>query len=148
MEKFPASQKSSGICKDNCEAQHPIGLVWSPLTKRFGPAMVECISNPKRRAGRAPPRILWEDAPEDCALRSNEVHVWAVELASPEDNFSRFEAVLSSDERERADRYHFELHRGRFIHGRGTLRFLLGEYLECPPKNLEFSYGSNGKPSL
>jgi len=110
--------------------------------------MVECISNAKRRAAQAPLRILWEDAPEHCVLRPNEVHVWAVELKPPENDLSIFEAVLSPDERERAGRYHFDLHRCRFIRGRGALRFLLGEYLDCRPEKLAFSYGSRGKPFL
>lgn len=110
--------------------------------------MVECISNPKCRAAQAPLRLLWEDAPEHGVLRPSEVQVWAVELDRPENDPSIFEAVLSSDERERAGCYHFDLHRRRFIRGRAALRLLLGEYLGFRPEKLQFSYGSNGKPFL
>jgi 4'-phosphopantetheinyl transferase len=48
----------------------------------------------------------------------------------------------------RADRFRFELHRNRFVAGRGLLRLILGKYRELPPGSLRFSYGPNGKPEL
>src|SRR5437879_9167246 len=54
----------------------------------------------------------WIAAPEALAISEREVHVWKVDLfqrAVPDVN-----GVLSSDERERASRFHFERDRQRF----------------------------------
>ncbi len=56
--------------------------------------------------------------------------------------------LLSSDERLRADRFHFAKDRDRFIFMRGCLRIILGGYLELPPARIEFAYGRAGKPYL
>lgn len=57
-----------------------------------------------------------------------------------------YEALLSTDERDRAAL----LHRGRarFIVARGLLRTLLGEFLHADPAAVEFAYGERGKPRL
>ncbi|MGE5374287.1 MAG: 4'-phosphopantetheinyl transferase family protein, partial [Bacteroidota bacterium] len=54
----------------------------------------------------------------------------------------------SSDEQARADRFRFEQERRRFIVGRGTLRVILGRYLNSTPEKIKFTYHANGKPSL
>jgi 4'-phosphopantetheinyl transferase len=77
-----------------------------------------------------------------------EVHVWCVPLALPEDRFSRFEQVLSRDERARADRFRFAVHRQHFVAGRGVLRYLLGHYAAMPPAQIQFREGAYGKPAL
>ncbi|HTC62302.1 MAG TPA: 4'-phosphopantetheinyl transferase superfamily protein, partial [Candidatus Saccharimonadales bacterium] len=58
------------------------------------------------------------------------------------------EAVLSSEEKVRADQFHFAKDRNRYVIARGLLRELLGAYLQQPPKSLEFSYAQHGKPLL
>jgi 4'-phosphopantetheinyl transferase len=60
----------------------------------------------------------------------------------------RFLRTLDLEDRKRADRFHFEKHRRRFIVGRGFLRLLLGLYLKISPEDVSFAYGSYGKPSL
>jgi 4'-phosphopantetheinyl transferase len=57
-------------------------------------------------------------------------------------------AALSPDERQRAERFHFEKDRGEFIAGRALLRTLLGRYLQREPSQLRFHYGASGKPRL
>lgn len=56
--------------------------------------------------------------------------------------------TLSGDERRRAARFVFDVHRRRFIAARGLLRRQLGAVLGEPPASLRFAYGSAGKPSL
>jgi 4'-phosphopantetheinyl transferase len=56
--------------------------------------------------------------------------------------------VLSEDERERADRFHFARDRRRFTVARGVLRRLLGRYLGAPAAGVRFAYGAQGKPRL
>ncbi len=61
---------------------------------------------------------------------------------------ARCQRLLSSDERQRAERYHFARHRRRFTVCRGGQRWLLGRYLELDPAELRFTYGERGKPAV
>jgi 4'-phosphopantetheinyl transferase len=81
-------------------------------------------------------------------LTRQDVHVWRASLSSDPQVFRRLESTLSGSERERAQRFVLERDRNSFTVARGILRHLLGEYLRCPPRTIEFSYGSNGKPEL
>ena len=77
---------------------------------------------------------------------SNEVLLWTFDLdAIDADAVS---AVLSVDERDRAARFRFEIHRARYIAGRGAMRTVLGGVLGMDPGQLEFRYGAHGKPEL
>lgn len=48
----------------------------------------------------------------------------------------------------RAELFHFEQDRKRFIVGRGVLRTILALYLGTEPSRLQFCYGPHGKPYL
>jgi 4'-phosphopantetheinyl transferase len=56
--------------------------------------------------------------------------------------------LLSPDEQNRANRFHFPKHRRRFATCRGALRLILGRYLNLQPEFIEFTYGTHGKPSV
>jgi 4'-phosphopantetheinyl transferase len=77
----------------------------------------------------------------------NEVHIWTIDLSALLIG-SAVTACLSPDERSRASRYRFDLHRRRFEHGRGALRHILGGYLGENPGELVFQYGAFGKPEI
>jgi 4'-phosphopantetheinyl transferase len=81
-------------------------------------------------------------------LRENEVHVWRGSLSRRPAEVARLRALLTTDERDRADRYRFERDRSRYIVGRATLRLLLGLYLDTEPGELEIDYGEFNKPYL
>jgi 4'-phosphopantetheinyl transferase len=76
------------------------------------------------------------------------VHVWRVALDAAPDAIARLGTTLSPDERARAERFHFDLHRHRYIAGRAMLRQLLGLYSGAAPADISFRYGSRGKPEL
>lgn len=57
-------------------------------------------------------------------------------------------ALLSHDERRRADRFLHDRDRRRFTVARACLRRLLSERLGTPPASIAFRYGPNGKPEL
>lgn len=67
--------------------------------------------------------------------------------AGPEETRS-LESCLSSAERERAAKFHFERDRRRFIVARARLREELAARLGVSAKQVEFAYGDNGKPRL
>jgi 4'-phosphopantetheinyl transferase len=92
--------------------------------------------------------ISWPLPPADWHLGPHDVHIWAAALDRPSTQFSAFSNTLSADEQARASRFHFERDRNRFIVGRGWLRALLGQYLDCAPAQLRFDYGNRGKPAL
>jgi 4'-phosphopantetheinyl transferase len=82
----------------------------------------------------------------DRELATDEIHIWCARL--DEQRVSQFQSLLSGDERIRAERFHFEKDRERFIIRRGILRTLLGGYSGVGANRLQFCYGKNGKPAL
>ncbi|MBD1894539.1 4'-phosphopantetheinyl transferase superfamily protein [Coleofasciculus sp. FACHB-129] len=91
---------------------------------------------------------MWRSPPTDLALSSNDVHVWRASLDQSAFHVQHLQQILSEDEQIRAARFHFERDRKRFIIGRGLLRTILGCYLEINPVEVQFCYGSRGKPAL
>lgn len=91
---------------------------------------------------------MWLPAPEKLVLSTDEVHIWRADLEQSQAAQAQLAATLSADEQSRAKRFHFDLHRQRFIVARGILRNILGRYLGKEPRELEFCYSSRGKPSL
>jgi 4'-phosphopantetheinyl transferase len=74
--------------------------------------------------------------------------VWSAALDQPAEVVQRLHGLLAAAERARADRFHFDRDRQRFIVGRGVLRSILGGYLKIAPDRLTFEYGAQGKPGL
>ena len=93
-------------------------------------------------------KLTWPVEPLPFELHQDEVHVWASRLDPSTDLLARFGSVLSVEERERASRFRFDLHRNRFITGRGWIRLLLGSYLKMAPEQINFCYGDHGKPAV
>jgi 4'-phosphopantetheinyl transferase len=73
------------------------------------------------------------------------VHVWRAELTSTAD---RLTELLSEQERARAERFAHEHDRLRWSRAHGVLRALLGRYVRRDPRELRFTAGRHGKPSL
>lgn len=81
-------------------------------------------------------------------LRQGVVEVWRVNLEVDDDALATHRAVLSEDERARADRFVVERPRRQLTVTRSVLRRLLGAALDREPRELSFDYGADGKPSL
>jgi 4'-phosphopantetheinyl transferase len=82
------------------------------------------------------------------ALPENEVQLWRVDLEAVRADESRWQEVLSPDEKGRASRFHFLADRQRFVAARALLRKILAAYLNTGPASLNFSYSKREKPSL
>jgi len=91
---------------------------------------------------------VWCPPPTDLIVTSSDVHVWRAVLDQPAARVQHLAQTLCADERIRAERFYFEQHRQRFIVARGLLRTILGYYLGIAPDQLQFCYGSRGKPAL
>jgi 4'-phosphopantetheinyl transferase len=76
------------------------------------------------------------------------VEIWATPLHPPAEALAAFWSFLDIQERARAERFHFRKDRDAFVAARGSLRALLGSYLEQPPRSIAFGYGPQGKPFL
>jgi 4'-phosphopantetheinyl transferase len=79
---------------------------------------------------------------------ADEIHVWHVCLECQPVELEGYRVCLSSDEIARAQRFRFESDRNEYIVARGTLRTLLGQYLDVPSEELRFSYSAFGRPSV
>jgi len=91
---------------------------------------------------------LWNSAPDDPQLNPREIQVWRSSLDRDEACSTKFETLLLTSEQERASRFRFDRDAKRFVASRALLRLILSRYLKVDPRNLEFSYGPNGKPAL
>lgn len=94
------------------------------------------------------PDRSWRRPPATLARTPAEVHVWRASLALPAARIRQLAQFLSDDERRRAEQFHVEGARRRFIAGRGQLRVLLSRYLTVSPDHLCFGYEASGKPHL
>ncbi len=86
--------------------------------------------------------------PGPLILLSNAVHVWVVDLDHPSSCWRQFEAVLSAEERTKADLFRFASLRSRYITCRAILRNILSGYTHQQPEMLTILAGPYGKPFL
>jgi 4'-phosphopantetheinyl transferase len=81
-------------------------------------------------------------------LDERDVGVWVVNVDVTAEAQRRCDALLSQDERARAQRFLFDRDRRRFAVARGALRVLLGYCLHVPGDEIRFGYSPTGKPQL
>lgn len=87
--------------------------------------------------------------PKDVMLAKHRpIRLYKIYLPNFEPSLYRFEHLLSISEKERANRYHFEKDRNRFIICRVFLKNLLAEELGVDVLNIEIGYLPNKKPFL
>ncbi len=84
-------------------------------------------------------------------LPTADLDLWHIDLDAtahtPEAEAS-WRSLLSPDERERADRFHFDQDRQSFSATRAILRILLAAYLGTLPQQVLFAFSEKGKPRL
>ena len=100
------------------------------------PVIVERISNPDFRIDGTP------------SLPEGGVALFLLDLSLMAGAESTWRELLSSDEQERAARFHFARDRQYFCAARASLRTLLGGYLKATPREVAFQYSDKGKPGL
>lgn len=82
------------------------------------------------------------------ALSPGIIHVWEAITTEAPGRIAEYYEILSQSEYERANRFHFEQHRFRFIICRAWLRVLLSAYTGQPAAGIELITNEFGKPSL
>lgn len=82
-----------------------------------------------------------EDGPR--ALGPGELHLWSAALDRGADV-----ALLTDEERARAERFKMARVRDQYVAARAQLRVVLGRYLDIPPAEVALSYEASGKPIL
>lgn len=90
----------------------------------------------------------WLTNKQPVTLPTDEVHVWGVDLQLAGAQVNQLTQVLTADERDRANRFHFDRHRRRFIVRRAALRYILSHYLALPPAAIPFDYSEYGRPCV
>lgn len=85
-------------------------------------------------------------------LERDIVQIWQIPLQTSavkaDDLIDRYLGCLSQDEKDKAARFRFFKDRRRFVIARGTLRHLLGRQLNQRPEQINFCYGTYGKPAV
>lgn len=118
---------------------YPTDNLWTRIQRGRRPDHVALLNI--RRPNLAPTNI-------PVGASSTCLDLWYVDLDVTADALSCFRDWLSDDEIARADRFHSDIHRARYIVGRAALRCALADRLSCSPVAVRFSYGTNGKPML
>lgn len=92
--------------------------------------------------------ILDAQGEDRCRLDATTIVLWGVILDGSQGCQDRCRRSLSDEERARADRFVRDEDRQRYIFARGSLRLLLGRYLNVEPGVVAFQLGPAGKPVL
>ena len=90
----------------------------------------------------------WKIPPKSLSIETGQVHVWRICLNVQDQNPNKFSHILSEDEANKAEKFHFDADRIRYTVMRVTLRIILGNYLKVAPGNLEIAHSHHGKPYL
>jgi 4'-phosphopantetheinyl transferase len=92
---------------------------------------------------------IWQSPAESPVVaREGEIDLWRIDLDRSIKSGDSLYGLLSSDEKERADRFVFQKDRDHFIAGRAALRKILGRYIGLSPQDVRFAARHFGKPYL
>jgi 4'-phosphopantetheinyl transferase len=80
-------------------------------------------------------------------LGEGAIHIWEIELVH-DLQIPDGRELLSLEENRRAERFHFDRDRSRFIAAHAAMRCILGRYLCVRPQNVALSRSRTGKPAL
>src|SRR5688572_8068470 len=82
------------------------------------------------------PGITWDDNSTD---DSQAVQLYRISISDHLVNLSQYERLLSDEEIAKAERYHYQKDRDRFVISRAVLRLLLARKLSVHPSTLVFA---------
>jgi len=84
----------------------------------------------------------------DCSFHFEDqtVHIWKLPLELTPRLINQMQSILSTDEKKRAARFHFDKDRHAYMAARGQLRILLAKYLGKTAQEIALGYNEYGKP--
>jgi 4'-phosphopantetheinyl transferase len=88
------------------------------------------------------------EVPKGYALDPADVHVWVTEVGWPCRHIQALSEILSADERQNVEQFHFQVDRDRHVIGRALARIVLAHLLDVTPGCVRFRYNEFGKPYL
>lgn len=88
----------------------------------------------------------WPEQTRARALTAGTVDLWRADLDARPEALEHWRSLLDETELARAARFYFEEDQRHYIAARGTLRELIGDYLEVSPRDIGFQYLGSGKP--
>ena len=93
-------------------------------------------------------KVVFNPKHLDLNLNENEIHIWNIDLDHIRKSTSSITKILSEEEISRANKFHFESDKERFICNRGILRFFINTYTKIPLKTISYIQNDFGKPEL
>ncbi len=81
----------------------------------------------------------------DCIISTERIDIWQYPLDM---HFPHAESLLSPEEKNRANRYHFLHHKIRFTQARAMLRLILARYTQMNPREISWVENPYGKPAM
>ncbi len=81
-------------------------------------------------------------------LSNQNIHVWYVTLPESQSIIEHYSRFLSYEEKQRAQRFKFEVDKNKYKFMHGILREILGEYLIKPPDTIIIYRNNYGKPQF
>jgi 4'-phosphopantetheinyl transferase len=82
------------------------------------------------------------------ALITRQPHVWLIPLNCNETLLANKFNSLAAEEKQRAQRFHFPIHKQRFIAAHSAMREILSRYTQIPAAEISYTYTENNKPYL
>lgn len=86
--------------------------------------------------------------PDTVLFAADPIDVWRIHLPEVEPYNAGLLELLSAEERERAERFHFASDRQAYVARHGVLRVLLGEQLGVAPEAVRLETAAKGKPHV
>jgi len=90
----------------------------------------------------------WHNPESNIKLDDGTIHIWLSYLNLHEARLKHLYPLLSTEEKERSERFKFFKHRKLFIASHGFMRSILSLYLDTPAELVELSLREQGKPHL
>ena len=84
----------------------------------------------------------------DFILQGNRIDIWSCESDALQGKQAEYFSLLSDEEKQRAQRFKFDIHRNQFIAFHGFMRMVLAQYLKIAPQEIIYSKGEKGKPFI
>ncbi len=116
----------------------PVSTDFPTFEQRAAVLPIADARRPHAETGRSPRRNV----------AHGHVDVWMFKVDRVNADIGGCRALLSPEERQRAERYARPVDQGSFIVGRAAIRRILAAYVDCSPREIAFELGAYGKPSL